>query len=218
MCENSGRFYIVCEGKSEMAYLQLLNRFLSDWEIPLNFCFVLAGKNEESGGGQVSLLKQGWHKLQKNFGKAINRRTRHRCFIWADRDLYIRDDHGCRDAYERERDNLPHILFNGQNFEDFFSLHLPLEKAHEWCVTCNGLGHFTFPLHSSRYKPLFVKLVPGYKKSSLSDEFDIKEGLRNLRKNTASSRILQTSDFARFLLEELASHWTGIFDDEESEN
>ena len=206
--------YVVCEGKSEKAYLQLLNDHLREQDISLSFVV------HPAGNGHFKQLKQAWKKFQKG-EHCSNWRSARDCYcIWADWDLFHRNYKACRDLYDKERASLPQFCFNYHNFEDFLSLHLPTKTAHEWCATCNGRNHFTNPLHSGEYQPLFENLVPGYQKGRLPDGFNICEGLRNLRINMIDTKLLLNNNptefrfFTDFLLEILTPYWAEIFGEE----
>ncbi|MEG1740776.1 MAG: hypothetical protein RR250_05565 [Akkermansia sp.] len=193
-------FYVICEGKSECAYLQELNKELAEEDIPISF------QAFSADNGTFACLKNKW-KTQ-HLGKGRN------VFFFADWDLFYRDSLKGKTLYDKEREKLPRFYFNHQNFEDFFSLHLPFEKAAEWCEICIKQGHFKNPMCAKEYEPLFQTLVPNYQKGKLPSNFNMHEGLAHLRKNLSDHRLHQKSEFAVFLLTLLEE----IEKDEKDEN
>lgn len=191
--------YVVCEGKSEKAYLQELNKILSERGITLSFVI------ETAGNGHFCHLKATWMRLCKRARKPACKDDF--CF-WADWDLFHRNYKKCLDLYNKEKEKLPSFFFNYHNFEDFISLQLSEDKSLSWCITCNGKGHFREPLYSEEYEPLFISLVPGYKKGKLPIELDVVEGVKRLKERAGDRRFLQKSEFADFLLKELEPFWS----------
>ncbi len=90
---------IVCEGPSERAYIQELNRFLKEEEIPVKFI----GKS--SGGGQYSIVVNEYKKVKKD-------NPRDEILIWVDKDRYLRNDANDMDNYLKKPSNIPNFLFN----------------------------------------------------------------------------------------------------------
>ena len=102
---------IICEGTSEAVYLQELNRFLREEEIPLVY------KPESCDGGQYSNVVRKYKKTRKNNPRS----TIHIC---VDFDIYLRNDNSNWTSYETRPKDIPEFLFTTMNFEDFLSLHL----------------------------------------------------------------------------------------------
>lgn len=192
--------FVICEGKSEISYLQELNKEFNEEDIPVSFI------PKHVGNGCFSRLKKKWLSLQsENKSTFRHWRKERNIFFLADWDLFHRNENESRTHYEKQREELPPFYFNYHNFEDFLSLHLPVKQAAQWCQICVARNHFEAPMHGSEYEPLFKELVHGYRKGSLPENFTMKEGLQNLKNNIADARIHQKSDFADYLLKEVLS-------------
>lgn len=183
---------VVCEGKSEKAYLQELNRFLRENEIPLLF------KVEVSEGGDYHFVDPCFRKCQKE-----NKRMR--IVIWVDRDIYRRNDRGNQDAYTKKPKGIPNFKFNIENFEDFLVMHLTDDRVDLWHTACSNNGHFTSPLHAREYGPLLQSAIfPTYKKGTLPENFVIDfRALQNLKNHNADTKIPFRSEFADFMITEI---------------
>ena len=183
---------VVCEGNSEYAYLQELNRFLRENEMPLYF------KGEVSDGGDFSKVNSCFRGNQKNNVKM-------HIVVWVDNDIYKRNDRGYRDAYAKKPQGIPDFKFNCENFEDFLVMHLPDDKVSDWQTICSNKGHFTNPLHSAQYLPLLSSAIfPNYKKGTLPESLTINtESLHNLKCHNHDKTIPFRSDFAEFMIEEI---------------
>ena len=134
-------YLIICEGDSEFAYIQELNRFLNEQGLPIVFIA------HNAGGGGFKNLRQ--------VCRTLKTRRNGRTFIMADRDIYHRDDNGNGSMYEKEKDTVPPFLFQTWNFEDFLLMHFPAEVISAWRVEAERSGHKAAPLHSSDYMPIF---------------------------------------------------------------
>ena len=130
-----GSYIVVCEGESEANYLTLLNRLLKDklplppqlMGRPLRFNLpilreVSTDKKSQYAGkcvgnGQFTNMQKAYRKEAKeNKGADI--------IVWADWDLYARNDHDCLDNYMNKKSGIPDFCFSFQNFEDFWAMHL----------------------------------------------------------------------------------------------
>lgn len=144
---------ILCEGKSEMAYVQQLNRLLKfdcgPYYRPAFAAYVI-------GTGKFSGVKQ-------KLGEVKRENPRTDIKIWLDKDLYLRDQKEI-DQLNKYKSSFPPILFSIMNFEDFVALHCEDELLSEWIFRCEELDHFKVPLHSEVYEPEFRKLFPNYRK------------------------------------------------------
>ncbi len=182
---------VVCEGNSERAYLQELNRFLRESEIPLVF------NVEVSAGGDYRLVDLCFRRCRKG------NRTMD-IVVWVDDDIYKRNDKGNRDNYARRPKGIPAFKFNYENFEDFLVVHLPDDRVESWQEICNHERHFTSPMHANEYVPLLLKnsILPGYKKWTFSECLVIDQGsLDNLERHNTDAAISFNSDFATFIIE-----------------
>ncbi len=127
---------IVCEGASEKAYIQELNRYLEEEDIPLHFI------PRPSNGGQYSPVVQKYKEVRKH-----NKTTR--ILIWVDWDRYQRNDNSDMDNYRKKPGDIPDFLFSHMNFEDFLSMHRDRAEMERWGTSCVGRDHFTTPSHST---------------------------------------------------------------------
>jgi hypothetical protein len=93
---------IVCEGPSEKAYIQELNRYLEEEDIPLHFI------PRSSNGGQYSPVVKKYREVRKD-----NRTARIR--IWVDWDRYRRNDNADMDNYRKKSNDIPDFLFSYMN-------------------------------------------------------------------------------------------------------
>ena len=134
-------YLIICEGDSEFAYVQELNRFLNEKGLPI----VFMARN--AGGGGFKNLRQ--------ICRTLKTRKNGRTYIVADKDIYQRDDNGNGTAYGKEKDHMPPFLFQTWNFEDFLLMHFPLNVVSAWREEAERNGHSQNPLHGSEYLPVF---------------------------------------------------------------
>jgi hypothetical protein len=208
------RYIIVCEGESEWAYLQRLQSFLEQqqpadgsFEPPLLF---IVPERVIVKTGTFGKLKSRYNKMRKeNKNTAIK--------IWADFDLYNRNDKKCADHYAAKTAGIPDFLFSFHNFEDFYALHFDGPELAEWLRFGNN-GHFTTPLHSVSYLPEIKKIFPDYGKGSLPANFITWDALKNLKRNrfhqpTSNPSNLQgLGSFADFLITEIERAYPGSLD------
>lgn len=140
------RFIVICEGKSEEAYLNELNRVFRDKEVPLVFFPKIA-----ISGHYKDLIK----KYKEEY--KINKNTD--ILILADKDIYIRNERNNKYQYEQKQSNIPNFLFHINNFEDFLVLHLEEDVLTNWISICESYNHFDMPLSSNKYIPLYTKHI-----------------------------------------------------------
>ena len=208
------RHIIVCEGESEWAYLQRLQSFLDQqplvdghFEPPLR---LIAPTQAVAKGGKFSTLKKQFSATRKG--------NRNSCIhIWADFDLYHRNDQHCADNYARKTEGIPDFLFSYLNFEDFYALHSDGEQFDNW-LNFGNAGHFTAPLHADVYLPEIKRIFPGYGKGELPVDFITWDSLKNLKRNKvhhprSNPRNLQgLGCFADFLVREIERAYPGSLD------
>lgn len=205
------RYIIVCEGESEWAYLQRLQSFLDDqpladgvFETPLR---LIVPKRVIVKTGTFGALKSRYNKTRTE-----NKKTSIQ--IWADFDLYHRNDKKCAEHYAHKTAGIPDFLFSFHNFEDFIALHWNDEQFQQW-LQFGGLGHFAQPLHAVDYLPEFLKISPGYGKGALPVDFITWDSLKNLKQNkaqrpTSNPQNLQgIQSFADFLIGEIETAYPG---------
>ena len=146
---------IVCEGESEVAYIQELNRLFREMEISATLHPVCVGT------GFFSNVVAAYRNARRD-----NPRTDIQ--IWVDWDIYARNERQCMDAYSRKGRGIPSFCFSRQNFEDFLATHLAEDDLARWLDVCRSSGHLRIPLHSEQYIPLFREaLFPQYSKGDI---------------------------------------------------
>ncbi len=177
---------IICEGASQRAYIQELNRYFEEEEIPLNFI------PRPSNGGQYTHVVRKYREVRKD-----NRTTR--IIIWVDWDRYQRNDNCDMDNYQRKPDDIPNFLFSYQNFEDFLSMHFDHSKMQRWWASCVSRDHFTTPSHSKEYIPAFIAFIGGnYSKGEMPINIDC-HSLNNLKMHQRDTSIPFKCDAAKEL-------------------
>lgn len=174
---------IICEGDSEYAYVQELNRFLN----MRNSSVTLLGCN--AGGGGFKSLRQ--------VCRARKTRNNGRTFIFADADIYFRNDSDNRKMYDQEKAVLPPFLFQTWNFEDFLLMHFPCEVLEAWVEECRKSGHDVNPLHSKDYLPMFLKFC-AKNQDILSFDFAYEKGDMPFSMNASHLRALSENGKREF--------------------
>lgn len=203
-------YIIIHEGiKSEHAYIQELNRFVRDElgdEMPLqiNFVSTPTGPEKRKEDGTIDYACRGSGKfsdIQKRYKIEKSHNRNPHIIIWADNDIYKRNDNGNQTLYERALENgmIPKIHFNYFNYEDFLALHFKKDAEYsQWEAAANGANHFTSPLHACNYLPLYETVFPGYQKNEMPFSLT-KERLECLFTNNSDTTIRIKSKFADFL-------------------
>ena len=206
------RYIIVCEGESEWAYLQRLQSFLEQQPIT-DGCFdpplrLIAPTQAVAKGGSFNTLKRQYSRTWSG-----NRRAPIR--IWADFDLYNRNDNHCADNYANKPTNIPDFCFSYHNFEDFFALHADAGLFQQWLCWGTSSGHFTTPLHANGYLPAIKSIFPGYDKGELPADFISWSSLKNLKCNKAKQprsnphNLQGLGCFADFIITEIERAYPG---------
>lgn len=202
------RHIIVCEGESEWAYLQRLQSFLEQqpleegaFEPPLR---LIASERTVAKSGRFSTLRKRYSGIRKENQNASIQ-------IWADFDLYHRNDNHCAEQYAKKTNGIPDFLFSFHNFEDFFALHWDSAQFQRWLQFGEQEHHFTQPLHSGNYLPAFLKIQSGYQKGEIPVGFITWDSLKNLKQNKAQQpqsnpqNLQGIRSFADFLIDEIGS-------------
>src|SRR5690554_5613842 len=104
MIKTKQAIIIVCEGPSEEAYIQELNRIFREKECH----FLLIPRTSE--GGDYKTVVNKYKSVRKN-------NPRDQIYIWVDFDLYKRNDKGNYDKYKNKPSHIPEFLFSKMNFE-----------------------------------------------------------------------------------------------------
>ena len=212
------RHLIVCEGESEWGYLQRLQAFLDGQEVPpgafeapLRF---IGPTHAIAKNGAFGKIKRTYNQTRKDNKTASIQ-------VWADFDLYRRNDNQSGDLYAAKTAGIPDFLFSFHNFEDFFALHHDGTALAEWLRFGGlaGLNHFTNPLHSSGYLPEIERIFPGYAKRGLPADFVSWESLRNLKANLSHQplasiphNLQNVRGFAEFLIREIEAAYPFVLD------
>ena len=211
------RHIIVCEGESEWAYLQRLQSFfeaepLVDGAFEPSLRFIVPER---------VIVKNGSFGPVKNLYNQIRRDNRNASIqIWADFDLYHRNDKQCADNYAAKTAGIPDFLFSFHNFEDFFALHWDGDALANWLHFGSpaGRNHFTTPLHADGYLPEIKSIFPGYGKGDLSPDFISWPSLKNLKRNLGHQprsnphNLQGVRSFAAFLIEQIEHAYPGALD------
>jgi hypothetical protein len=176
------RYIFVCEGESEWVYLRRLQSFLDQqpvtaghFETPLR---LIAPSNAVAKGGSFKTLARQFRGVRRE-----NKRSDIK--VWADFDLYHRNNNSCADLYRGKTAGIPAFHFSFHNFEDFYALHLD-EPQHQAWLAFGQQGHFVQPLHSDGYFPAFTQIAVGYAKGAIRPDFISWESLANLKHNKAN--------------------------------
>jgi len=201
MCFYKPSYHIICEGKSEFAYIQELLRYIRDNDLKVKFTL----RPYNAGGGDYNSLVEEYTK-QKN-----TRKNDTNFIIWCDDDIYLRNDNGNKDSYARKGKDVPDFSFNTHNFEDFLIMHLEDDILNKWVAVCNIGKHFQKPLYAKGkggYEQLLADKEIFYTKASnkkyikgeLPDTFEITEkGLQNLFKRQEDNKVFFKSAFIDFI-------------------
>jgi len=207
---NCKRHIIVCEGESEFTYLQRLQSFIDKqplidgyFEAPLRF---ISPRNAVAKTGSFGKLKSSYNTARKNSRGASSIQ------IWADFDLYNRNDHNCATNYKAKSLGIPDFLFSFHNVEDFFALHHDGSCLEQWLDfgARSGKNHFHSPLRSEGYLPEIKRIFPNYSKGGLPSDFITWNSLRKLKANLErqpsmhNPNSLSIKSFAEFLISEIA--------------
>lgn len=183
-------YLIVCEGRSEAAYVQEVNRFLRETEkgVFLTPC--------NAGSGNFKVIRKVCRSRKIPPGGSA--------YVMVDRDIYERNDGRNGDLYARGFRKLPTFLFQYFNFEDFLIMHFPRECCEAWRRRMEPFRHFSVPLREEKYRGVFRDFcgahLPGLREYEKGDiPFSLTEWhFRNLFANNHAGR-LPKSDFAEFM-------------------
>lgn len=209
------RYIIVCEGESERAYLQRLQGFLDDQELPPN-----TFETPLRFIGPVSALAKtgSFGKIKSTYNKTRGTNRTASIQIWADFDLYHRNDQNCAVSYAAKTAGIPDFLFSFHNFEDFFALHFNGQQLADWLAFGGpaGFRHFIMPLHLHGYLPEIQRIFPDYAKGGLPADFVSWDSLKNLKANLAHQpsgsnphHLQGIRSFAEFLIQQIELVYPG---------
>lgn len=190
---NNEMIILLCEGPSEYAYIQELNRYLRENEY--NFKFI----PKPVGTGFYTEVQKKHKEVRKD-----NPRTPIRILL--DDDIYVRNEN----EHEQANSSMlassgfkDEFMFNVHNFEDFLMLHYDDETLNQWLTKCTETNHGNTPMHSAQYMPLVKEMFPDYEKGELLFSPIDQEKLDNLFRHNEDNAIFIKSDFATYLKEKL---------------
>ena len=178
---------IVCEGNSENAYIQELNRFLDSGDYPFTFV------PKPIHNGHYKAVTSKYQDVKKKSPRSL-------ILIWVDKDTYQRNDENDGENYSRKPSKIPNFMFSVFNFEDFLVMHMDEAIVLKWQDICEKHGHFDMPMHSEQYISLLREnIFPNYKKGELPFEIT-KDHFENLLRNQQNQNIKFECDFANMIL------------------
>ncbi len=181
---------VIAEGKSEVVYLNELNRFFREEEVDCVFYPVKAVN------GQYREVRRTYNEVRRKY-------KNERIEILVDKDIYIREEKEKEDYRKREEDGLPYFTFSYNNFEDFLILHLPYKDAKMWSDIASRHGHNLVPLVASEYLVLLSDSAiwgrTHYKKGTMPFKIDLSR-LENLIANDRRKDIFMHSDFTDIII------------------
>ena len=176
-------YIVICEGKSDEAYLIELSKFFEENDINVGFI------PHDAGSGIRSII-EGFlrEKLRKN-GNKISK-----FILFLDKDIYLRDPskNTPSDCFK----SLYH--FNTYCFEDFLVLHLEKSKVENWSSVSLPDADRTTKIEKLLVeKGIFLK----YRKGELPPGFEFSyEMLERLIANCNDATICFKSDFVTKIL------------------
>lgn len=177
---------ILCEGESEVAYIQALGRIMyrpdgSIKRAPFYPRLI--------GSGYCGVVIGAYKKA-----RSANRKDPIQVLV--DKDVYLRNDKNSGTDYQNKSTAIPNFLFSTMNFEDYLMLHCENSILDSWVTICQSKNHFSVPMHSCDYEPLFKQYFPEYEKGSLP--FDLtKEVVNRMFSNLRSTPI--RNEFGEYL-------------------
>lgn len=217
------RYIVICEGKSDRAYLLALQSLLDGvlrppegWnEAPVRFI----PRPEPSG------VKTGYYdEVVPAYQREKRRNPKDEVLVWVDSDVYIwnisRKGIGTGDAYQsRDRERIPTFHFSYHKFEDFLVLHCGQRVFQKWKSIMMGKGHIqNHPLTRTEYAPEFQKVMPHYTKAMLPANLVNEIGIANLQKNCTDPDVVLAGalypdgvPFAKFLVGVLQEFYPSLF-------
>ncbi len=219
------RYIVICEGKSDRAYLLALQSLLDGtlcppegWEeAPVRFI----PRPEPSGvtTGYYDEVLPAYQKERRSNPKA-------KVMVWVDSDVYIwntpRKGKGNGDAYtERDREKIPAFYFSYHKFEDYLAMHSGPAVFRKWKSSMIENGHLRImPLSHKDYSPAYQKVFPHYSKSSLPNGIVCEKCFANLKQNCSDPDILAAKElyadghsFAEFLVNILEKYYPTMFEE-----
>lgn len=176
----------ICEGMSEYAYFQELNRVFEDENIPLRFVA------RQADSGHYTSVYSKYTSERKNNPKS-------EIIIVVDYDIYQNNQSNNRDKYIKKPKRIPDFKFNYQNYEDASVLYLSKNDIRKWQAVCEKYNHFSNPISSDKHFELFKNtMLNSYNKGDFPfKEFNINTVVNAINNNTSDTKI--HSDFLDYL-------------------
>ena len=223
------RYVVICEGKSERAYLLALQSLLDGvlpppdgWdEAPVRFI----PRPEPSG------VKTGYYdEVVPAYRREKKVLPQGNTIVWVDSDIYIwnvpRGKGNNGDMYRsRDKQAIPAFFFSYHKFEDFLALHCAPADFRRWKELMRDNGHLLkAPLPRPEYAPEYQKVFPHYSKSKLPMDLVNETGLSNLAANCRDADVIAAKrlypdghSFAEFLVQTLRTCYPHVFRGEKVE-
>ena len=180
---------VICEGLSEYAYIQELNRLLIRGRYSTPYIPALP-----ESGNFSSITKEFKNQKKKNKNSDV--------LIWVDKDIYVRQKADST-KYSMKKSYIPDFLFSVWNFEDFLVLHKERKEILFWQEKCSEFGHLSHPCSAEEHLKLFRKyMFPDYEKGTLP--FDLtRERIELLFSNLKMSDYKFSCEFLEFVQKEI---------------
>lgn len=198
---------VVCEGKSDVSYLNALQRFVeNDIPLPLGeddplLRFVPYPELLGTCTGAYDKIVEAYYEAKEVFAPDSVE-------IWVDADIYIRNEALNADPtkfngteYQNRPKDIPMFLFSYHNFEDFIALHCDDKTFGLWksnvlqaLGTDSGKSHHDHPLTRAEHAPLFQKVLPHYSKRKTPFTLSV-ERLANLRRHLQDPEVQDMTSF-----------------------
>lgn len=168
--------HIICEGKTEYSYFANLQQFLFSNGLHNNRRIIpyepeKAKKKGEHRTDPNNLLKQAI-RIKKKEAEGTDL-----VFIALDKDVFTNGTYNEMAFIRGCNSNGIIPIFNTQNMEDFLITHLGDNKIAEWETIVKS---YATTMTSEQVKEEIIKIIPKYKKGSVSDlDIVTKEKLKN---------------------------------------
>ncbi|MDD3001089.1 MAG: hypothetical protein PHF29_04980 [Candidatus Riflebacteria bacterium] len=182
---NNQTIIVLCEGSSENAYLQELNRFLREEEKHIVFIPKIIGSGH-------------YKEVMMKYLSERKSNQRSRIEVWIDDDIYIRNERNNMTNYNKTRNKI-NFLFNVHNFEDFLVLHHKDQILDDWIQICRDHNHVEKPMINAVYEPLITSVFSNYTKTNCPLTSITQTNLDNLFKHNSDVNIFIKSDFGSLL-------------------
>lgn len=192
MVQPKKSYTVICEGISEYAYIQQLNRWLNDNDYS---CVLLP---KPAGSGHFTAV-------QRKYQSEKRANPKQDIIIWVDKDTYVRNDAKDRENYEHKSKKMPDFQFSVMNFEDFLVLHLDSYVLENWFQICSRHRHHIKPMTENIYLPLLCQhIFNNYVKGELPFDIDTNSLTKLLRNN--KGKHFFRSNFVDLLEELMSKH------------